>query len=234
VWRWARNGIVAVLAVIAGWGALNAARSPHPLLHSFSHVPGAADFLETQATPEPLYNSQQIGGYLIYRLAGRRQVFWAGRPTLFQDLWGLDWRAIDERYAFGTLVLADGDRPHTADLPGGEGRWRLAYFDDYARIYVDVTTSEGAWTERGFRHVRLRWSRFPRHAGLVPVIEDPRAALSELAPQQLRDADGYYTNLALARAHLGLGQLDEARGFAERALAKRDSPIARSVLAATR
>ena len=162
------------------------------------------------------------------------QTFWAGRPTLYQDLWGLRWGALDERFGFGTLVLADADRPHAPDLPGGEARWRLAYFDDHARIYVDLRAAEGAWAERGFQHVQLRWSQPMSHVGLVPVIGDARAALSELAPQQVRDPDGYYTNLALARARLALGQRDAARASALRALAKRGSPIARSVLASTR
>lgn len=230
-WRWLRNAAAVALAAVAAWGAFSVARAPHPLLHSFSHVPGAADFLVARHTPEPLYNSNRIGGYLIYRLAGVRRVFWSGRPTLFEDLWGLGFDAIDERFEFGTLVLADGDAPYAADTPHGDDRWRLVYFDDYARIYVDVHADGGAWGEQGFRHVRLRAGR-PRHPGLEPSIGDARAALAELAPQHARDPDGYYTNLAVARAHLALEQRDQARNAVERALAARDTPVARSVRAA--
>lgn len=109
--------------------------------------PGAADFLLRHRPPGPIFNDFATGGYLAWRLHPTYQVFIDSRildPRLVTEYKRMlshpaSWQGAAERYGFRTAVL--GNFSKTIRSPVGESlrrdpRWRLAYLDPHAAVFV--------------------------------------------------------------------------------------------------
>lgn len=140
---WGRLGALAppaaglVLSLVLAGGVL-AARPPGVVS---AHFPsGAADFLAANPPPGNMFNHQNWGGYLRWRLG--EPVFWDGRNLVFaplvREVARVPFRKVAERYGVGYLVLSPREGAQLApELTSG--RWRLAHADPGAAVYVRRT-----------------------------------------------------------------------------------------------
>ncbi|HVT58961.1 MAG TPA: hypothetical protein VHR45_11215 [Thermoanaerobaculia bacterium] len=143
----ARLGAAAVLAATAAgvWAA-----RPAGLIDE--HFPAAAlRFLRAERIDGHLFNHQNYGGYLSWRL--RLPVFWDGRNDVFaslvREVAQTPFEATVRRYAVDALLITELE--YRSLLPElAAGRWRLVYWDDFCAIYLP---------------------RQGRHAGLAPGLD---------------------------------------------------------------
>lgn len=224
---------LAPLLVRAGRQQADLGLRSRPLLDAVNHCPGAADFLSATPVPEPVFNSNRLGGYLVYRLRGRPRVFWDGRMPFNRFLDEKSFEALHARLRFRTLVLAEREVPVTPETAAGDADWACVYFDDEVRVFVDARDALAA---RGLRFARFRWEQTPGGIDrlLVPDLEHPAEAAAELEGWARQQPDGYYAHLALGRARLALGDRAGARAAAEVADRKRSTTTSRALLMATR
>lgn len=228
----------AALGLALGRVALDAAPElltrDRPLLSPTMHCERTADFLAATPVPGPIFNSQRLGGYLVYRLRGRPKLFWDGRLFFYPSFIAeRSFDVLQARFGFRTLVLAEREAALPAETDAGDAAWTCVHFDDEARVFVDARDPLAA---RGLRFARFRWERT---AGglerlLVPDLEHPAEAAAELEAWTRQQPDGYYAHLALGRARLALGDRAGARAAAEVADRKRSTTTSRALLAACR
>jgi hypothetical protein len=140
---------VAALPIIGGYFQFRAADWKYPA--------GAADFLQAHQVSAPLFNTYEHGGYLIWRLAPREQVFIDGRAlseSLFMDYARILYNHDDndgqpsgeqllDRYGVGTIVMntfepATGNvyilAPALADP--AQKTWKLVYSDAQSVVFM--------------------------------------------------------------------------------------------------
>ncbi|HEV7787341.1 MAG TPA: hypothetical protein VGQ28_18505, partial [Thermoanaerobaculia bacterium] len=109
--------------------------------------PQAASFILDHNLPGPIFNDFQMGAYLTYRLFPKYRLFIDSRvldPTLVERYTEMKstparWKEEDDRYGFRTVIL--GNFSTTVRSPLGQTllhdpRWRLAYLDPLAVIFV--------------------------------------------------------------------------------------------------
>jgi hypothetical protein len=118
----------------------------------------AADFLERENLPGEMYNTWEYGGYLEWRFARRRPVFFDGRSAfvpLLQEQIGTrgSFEAFGrwlDRYGVTYVFIRHADRSIVKDLRGRaldvprspwafffpRERWALVYWDDAALVFV--------------------------------------------------------------------------------------------------
>jgi len=224
--------LIGVALVGLSYGLLTELRRPRPLLDPALHAPGAGAFLRDHKPPGPIYNSNRLGGHLITYTRGDPKLMWDGRQPIYRHLAGLDFSALDARFHFKALVLADLDPPLSVELPKGRKDWTLVFFSDQARIYLRNDAPETAELRQrfGFKGLYFRWAGVSaRSYDLRPAINPSKlqAALAELKDQRARDPGGYYTNFALAEASMLAGRPEQAALAAARARRARDSVLIR-------
>jgi hypothetical protein len=109
----------------------------------------AVDYLEKEASTEPVFSIDSWGGYLIYRLYPRRQVVVDDR----HDLYGSDriretlillqgepgWREVLEKWQIRT-VLVPAESTLANLLPELPQEWRLTYTDKVAVVFEKRST----------------------------------------------------------------------------------------------
>jgi len=159
-----RRGVPVVNALLVGCFGLVALLAlpwlrPYGLLFGPERWPvqdtalpvAAADYAATLPATQ-LFNHMDWGGYLAWRLAPRQRVFIDGRfqlyePARYRDYFriaraGADWEARLAAHGVQALVL---DR--RADAPllqalAASGRWRVAYCDPLAAVYIPRAVDE--------------------------------------------------------------------------------------------
>jgi hypothetical protein len=199
-----------------------------PLVHPRWNAPGAAAFLARVQTPDPLYNTGHLGGHLVYHLDGRKRVFRDGRQSLFVHLARRDWHDLYTTYNFRTAILADGEMLMAVDSAiHAPAHWRLIYFSDFARIYVDSRDPVGraAVAAHGFEHLRFDVAQAPGAPRELYLrrLGTPAEAIAELRPLLATDPRGYYVNAALAEALLAQGDTNAALAAARTAWQQRQT-----------
>jgi hypothetical protein len=140
---------VAALPIVGGYFQFRAAEWKYPA--------GAADFLQAHQVSDPLFNTYEHGGYLIWRLAPRERVFIDGRAlsdSLFLDYARILYNHEDndgkpsgeqllDRYGVGTIVMntfepATGNvyvlAPALADP--AQKTWKLVYSDPQSVVFM--------------------------------------------------------------------------------------------------
>jgi len=162
--------IAAVLCLAAGraW----ADRSPRLLSREVPE--GGARFLAAQGVRGRMFNHQNFGGFLGWRL--REPIFWDGRNDVFaglvREVTTTPFAEVAARYGVDHLVLAEREYDDLAPELA-RGRWGLVYWDDDCAVYL----------RRGPRFApllaRLELRYFPPFGGrpgLRELARDPRAA----------------------------------------------------------
>lgn len=114
-------------------------------LDNLSAPIATVDLLEQWALPGPLYNSWEFGGYLMWRVWPRLQVFLDGRDYMYEDLIRELQRTPFEQVlaarGIRALLIAHDDLRAlevTARLPG----FALLAFDDRAQLWLSRETLE--------------------------------------------------------------------------------------------
>ncbi|MBI4619757.1 MAG: tetratricopeptide repeat protein [Desulfobacterales bacterium] len=117
----------------SGWN-MKSDRSPLPVK--------AVEFTEQTNLKGNLFNSLEIGGYLIWRTFPKRQVFYCDAqgfpdflPTFIRaHVDPNSWNALEQRYGFNYALVAIKDRfdKHLSEKKG----WYLVYWDNSFLLYV--------------------------------------------------------------------------------------------------
>jgi hypothetical protein len=104
----------------------------------------AADFIQQERPPGPLFNSYNWGGYLIWRLWPDYPIFVDGRTDLYDDpflreylaaaLARPGWQEALNRYSVN-LVVTESNGLLARFLAREQG-WQMAYSDDMATVFI--------------------------------------------------------------------------------------------------
>jgi len=109
--------------------------------------PGAADFIERNRLPGPIFNDLILGGYLTWRLYPEHRLFIdnrAIRGRLNQEYVELStsqaaWKRAEKTYGFRTAVLSNLAVPNRIPLRSyltADPSWQMAYVDPTAVVFV--------------------------------------------------------------------------------------------------
>jgi hypothetical protein len=142
--------IIAIFAVFASYQFV----SMHADQRGIGLQPGneaAAEFLKKEKITGPIFNNYDIGGYLIWNLPAKENVFVDNRPeaypnSFFSEIYkpmqeSVDvFKKIDEQYNFNTVVFSRNDITpwgmNFLKMIKDDSNWFLAYSDNYAVIYL--------------------------------------------------------------------------------------------------
>jgi hypothetical protein len=118
-------------AVVAGWRSKPAG----PISRHFPE--GAVRFLQEEGVDGRIFNHQNYGGYLHWRL--KRSIFWDGRALLFEPLMrrlpGMPLEEATTEWELDHLVLTEHEiKDLAAQLT--TDHWGLVYWDDFAALYL--------------------------------------------------------------------------------------------------
>jgi len=156
----------------------------------------AADWLLEHRPAGRIYNSNRLGGYLVWRLApSGRQVYTDGRMPMFGRALRLarDFAAVEARWAPQILVIGWGPSPTEVPVPeltpGFHERYALVHASPGAKVYLRRgARNAGLVARRGYRELRYVGRLWPgrriavgdRVFGL-PGPDDPAAFRAEVA-----------------------------------------------------
>jgi len=219
-------GAIALAALVAtalSVAAFAAARangprgSSDPALADFWYVERAADWIERNRPPGPLYHRMGDGGYLIWRLWPDYPVLVDGRlevygEALYEDIevagdGGPDtFRRLDERWRFGTALVHFGlyrDLELFAWLVA-QPEWRLVELDEVAAVFVRLGGPDDA-----------RWK---------PVNVDSPVLFEPLDPERTHPMDLWRRTTRVSLLTI-FGRFDAARRLLEETRALYEDPV---------
>jgi len=107
---------------------------------------GMAAFLQENRPPGPMFNSYNIGGYLLYQLYPDYPVFVDGRTDLYDDAFlrqylramnGDGWESVFRRYDV-RLVALEQDAPLAQTL-SRQPDWQIIYRDEIAIVFLKAS-----------------------------------------------------------------------------------------------
>lgn len=218
--RWMRDAAVVAGALLMGVAAVNSDHTPGPDASRFPV--NAVDAFSRHDRGGHIYNPDQFGGYLIWRLYPERRVLTDGRNELYHRfiaeyaearLDGRKWNALLEKYAIA-VAIDEYHREHIdvveartgvhRQLPASRiyfprNKWALIAFDDVGMVFV----RRAGWPA----------SLLARFEYRVLVPDDPGGALQGAGTRQMAEME-------ITRARRELGELRVIRRM-EAALAAR-------------
>ncbi|MBP7148128.1 MAG: tetratricopeptide repeat protein [Acidobacteria bacterium] len=202
----------------------------------------AADFLEQNPVQGQVFNSMELGGYLIWRWYPARKVFVDGRLDVYGrelfDVYAATLRsqadpdAVARRFDIGCFLISQPNRD-AASAPWYLGRtlarnpgWALVFWDDRTLLFVRNTAAHRALIERkAYRAI------VPMMLGYATAPGTDRNALLAEAQRASRESPGPLTLMLLGQAYLDTGRPDKAREAYEQVLAlDADNEPARAAL----
>lgn len=135
--------VVIVGATLASAFPLTSARAARRA-EAAAYPTRAVAYMRSHAVPQPLFNSYDWGGYLIWTLYPRYPVYIDGRPDMYGDAYverfiaayegEANWRSIlDSAHIASVLVEPSSVLARLLALSSG---WRRIYVDNQAVIYV--------------------------------------------------------------------------------------------------
>jgi hypothetical protein len=135
--RLSRNLLLPMVLLIVG-GAIVAGWRSNPAGPISRHFPeGAVRFLQGEGVDGRIFNHQNYGGYLHWRL--KQPIFWDGRALLFEPLMrrlpGTPLEEATTEWELDHLVITEHEFKDLAAqlIPD---RWGLVYWDDFAALYL--------------------------------------------------------------------------------------------------
>lgn len=147
----------------------------------------AVRYLDDNGVSGRMFNTLDLGGYLIWKGWPRRQVFADGRaadygPEFLAEAahWSRPevWKALDERWGFDYAVV--GNSPgYAAAVLDASPRWALVFWDDAALVYLKRTPAHAALIKRdAYRRLQPNQLTF---AYLAKDLKDRRQTAEVLA-----------------------------------------------------
>jgi tetratricopeptide (TPR) repeat protein len=172
----------------------------------------SVDLLEEWELPGPLYNSWGFGGYLMWRVWPRLQVFADGRDYMYVDLY----KELQST-PFDVVVASRGVRTFLIahdDIPGLDFVHRapdklLVAFDDRAQLWTDRSAVAARPSLRPLEHLRPESLSLDWYRDLSPEEQREAERSAILAVER---ASGHARPWAL------LGQVQRRRGQVEQAV----------------
>ena len=157
-------------AVVAGWRSL-------PEGPVSRHFPaGAVRLLQEEGIDGRIFNHQNYGGYLHWRL--QQPIFWDGRALLFEPLMrqlpGTPLEVATAQWELDHLLITEHEFKDLATQLTVD-RWGLVYWDDFAALYLRRLPRFGSLLER--RELTLL-PAFGGVTGLNLIASDPGQAIA--------------------------------------------------------
>lgn len=209
-------GLVAALTLtstLVGWATYQ------PRLLAPGVPEPAAAFVEKMGIRGRMFNHQNYGGYLLWRL--KRPVFWDGRNDVFAPLVkeyvSTPFPDLMDRYQVDLALITE----HEWDPEFQSGRWGLVYWDDFCAIYVRRIPRFAPLLEWFEKRVVPPFGGWP---GMEAVSKDPQLAARAWAELSMTlDYNPESQRARYFRALLSIreGHIDEARWDLQNALAVR-------------
>jgi tetratricopeptide (TPR) repeat protein len=147
----------------------------------------AVRYLDENGVSGRMFNTYNLGGYLIWRAWPRRQVFVDGRnveygPEFIAEAarWSRPevWARLDSRWDFDYALAGNSPGYATAVLDSSP-RWALVFWDDAALVYLKRTSANADLIRRdGYRFLKPNQVTF---AYLAADLKDRRKAAAVLA-----------------------------------------------------
>jgi hypothetical protein len=164
--------LAAALLVPGATAAQRLTTRPGGLLFPGRYGVRAADWLLEQRPRGRIYNTNALGGYLVYRLAPEGlRVHTDGRMPLFLDALvdARDWPAFEARERPEVVVLDWGPSPRAAYEPeldeGFRARYALVHVSNGAKVYLRKEAGNDGLIARyayqQLRYVGRLWTRAP-------------------------------------------------------------------------
>lgn len=191
------------------------------------HGAGAYDYLEVNHIKGKMFNTYNVGGYLIYRGYPNRPVFIDGRnvdygydfvyETLAARTDPAVWQKLDDKYQFDYAVIdyrgISGPTPYVMHLEKNP-KWHLVYFDDWASVYLkDTPQNAGLIAKDGYKLIS------PNKLQAGSVFEGANVDKEKVKAELLRSAqssnNSIKARLALAMYQVQNGQPADGRALAE-------------------
>jgi hypothetical protein len=181
----------------------------------------AARFAEKMGIHGRMFNHQNYGGYLLWRL--KEPVFWDGRNDVFAPLVkeyvSTPFSEMMDRYQVDWALVTE----HEWDPEFQSGRWGLVYWDDFCAIYVRRIPRFAPLLEWFEKRVVPPFGGWP---GMEAVSKDPQLAARAWAELSMTlDYNPESQRARYFRALLSLreGNVDQARRDLRRALTVRSN-----------
>lgn len=160
------------------------------------------EFLERNPPAQPIFNSYNIGGYLLNALSPDLRVYIDGRLDTYPHQVWQDMLAVEEnrlsiddmmaRYGINTFVITSGDSfgdpVHLASRLAARSDFELIYLDDLAAVFTRRTPESVEWLEHyAYRNVKP-WNLDAMRAGLttpaqVNLLTNEMGRMLEMSPQ---------------------------------------------------
>ncbi|MFQ5735562.1 MAG: hypothetical protein ACE5GY_01720 [Thermodesulfobacteriota bacterium] len=184
-------------------------------------------FIKDAGIKGNMYNSYELGGYLLWRTYPESRVYIDGRAELYTELrrtervlkksdfnYVLDRNGID----FAVVSYSDGNVRYFL-TPGVEARMALVFWDDVAMVYVRRTPANAGLIERyGYDFVKPAGTSFRRTA-----LSSMGAYMAEVQRNIRENPKGWRNHMLLANLYGLLGE-DEKKEE-QRRIAVRNSRL---------
>lgn len=198
----------------------------------FSRAQGAFDFIERSGIRGPMFNTYEIGGYLIFRGYPDRKVFVDGRNVDYGFEFlnrafraGRDrfaWDELCRRYRFDYAVIDLTLRSKLSFFPyqvhlADDPHWKLVYLDDWVAVYLK-DTPENAPVIRRFEYRLLSPQGLAGNALLRSTPRQSVPLLEAELQRAVRDNPvAVQAKLLLALLYLDSKRLEQALPLLEEA-----------------
>ncbi len=202
----------------------------------FASAEGAYDFVERVGISGKMFNTYDIGNYLLYRGYPNRKVYVDGRAVdygydFIRDVAqaGFDtavWERMEKQYGF-TYALIEFNKPPWASPEDDVSyvthlaknkNWVLVYVDDKVAVYVkNVAENKKNIVEYGYRLITPEGLELGSvFEGLkdsdIKTVEQELERASKSAPKSIK------ASLILSHHYVQAGNLEKAQAFAEAAI----------------
>jgi len=185
-----------------------------PGIHSGLFPVAAVDFLEQNRIAGRMFNSYACGGYLLWRMYPREQVFIDGREDVFLSSGVLEkylhafdspssWARLNQEYEFDYAVVRHPDSPPATPaqsldvLAFPRESWALLYFDDVVALYARRSASNASLISaleiRGIQPFQLS----SYLDGILADAEQTRVLLDALRGNLARHPDSFRTRFLM-------------------------------------
>jgi hypothetical protein len=186
---------------------------------------GAADFIEQEKLSGPMFNSYNVGSYLIFRGYPTRKVFLDGRNvehgferinrSLLAAEHPEDWKTLSNTYGFTYAVMDILLMPENRHLffyhLADNAQWKLVFLDDVSMVYLkDIPQNKTLIREQAFRFVTPERMEFGTLWGAVPEKQRPKAE-AELRRMMSSSNRNLKAAILLAELYRDSGRWQEAQ-----------------------
>lgn len=184
-------------------------------------------FIKDTGIKGNMYNSYELGGYLIWRTYPESRVYADGRAEIYKDLFkteqmlkknGFDYVLEKNRVDFAVVSYSDSNIRYFLD-PEIEAHMALVFWDDVAMVFVKRTPANAGFIERyGYNFVKPADTSF-RHTDFSSM----EPFFAEIERNIRENPDGWRNHMLLANMYGVIGEYEKKEN--EKRIAVRNSRL---------